>query len=167
MCDYSLVEFSSRLAVDGEVLMVHRFRSGSLGLASPADCRQLEATRGEKRTFWSTLRDFLQWTEEPQIPAVCIPPGARLRLHDIPACLRKELGVAADEAVTFVQTSAAVNCHRDAVRFRTGRTLHLQELMEGQRVEVVDLGHEASGQRSSGSLGSIEIATVLGGAHRR
>ena len=32
------------------------------------------------------------------------------------------------------------NQHRDAIRFRTGHTLRLQELTVGQRVQVVDLG---------------------------
>lgn len=34
MCDYSLAHFRSRLAVEGEPLVVHRFPSGSRGLAS-------------------------------------------------------------------------------------------------------------------------------------
>ena len=34
MCDYSLTGIPNRLAVEGEELVVHRFRTGSLGLAS-------------------------------------------------------------------------------------------------------------------------------------
>jgi len=33
MCDYSLAHFPNRLAVEGEQLIVHRFDSGTLGLA--------------------------------------------------------------------------------------------------------------------------------------
>ena len=73
------------------------------------------------------------------VPAVCIPPGARLRLNDIPARLQQELGVKAEEEVVFTQTSASVNTYRDAIRFTNGRELNLQELREGQRVRVVSL----------------------------
>ena len=73
------------------------------------------------------------------VPAVCIPPGARLRINDIPARLQQELGVKAEEEVVFTQTSASVNTYRDAIRFVNGRELNLQELREGQRVRVVSL----------------------------
>ena len=35
MCDYSLQGIENRLAKEGEVLVVHRFYSGSKGLTSP------------------------------------------------------------------------------------------------------------------------------------
>jgi len=34
MCDYSLAEFPSRLAEEGNILVVHRFPSGTKGLIS-------------------------------------------------------------------------------------------------------------------------------------
>ena len=37
MCDYSLMAVPNRLAEDGEDLVVYRFPTGSLGLASPSD----------------------------------------------------------------------------------------------------------------------------------
>ena len=37
MCEYSLMSFPNRLAHAGEDLIVHRFSSGSMGLASPYD----------------------------------------------------------------------------------------------------------------------------------
>jgi hypothetical protein len=36
MCDYSLYSIQTRLAVEGEDLVVHRFATGSLGLTAPA-----------------------------------------------------------------------------------------------------------------------------------
>jgi hypothetical protein len=140
MCDYSLMEFPNRLAVDGEFLVVHRFRSGSIGLAAPVDCRESEKPRC-KRTFWGVVKELFFLPEPPQTPAVCIPPGAHLVLHDVPASLQKQLRVGAAEEVTFLQTSALENRHRDAIRFRTGHTLRLQELTVGQRVQVLDLGN--------------------------
>ena len=142
MCDYSLMEFPNRLAVDGEILVVHRFRSGSLGLAAPQDCGPACKKTGTK-SFWARVKDFLLLPEEPVTPAVCIPPGARLMLHDIPAALQKRCAVDADEEVRFVQTSIVENRHRDAICFRTGHTIRLQELTVGQRVQVIDLGNSA------------------------
>ena len=39
----------------------------------------------------------------------------------------------------IVRITAAVNSYRDAVRFPNGREVRLQELREGQRVQVMDL----------------------------
>jgi hypothetical protein len=85
------------------------------------------------------VKDFFNPPKTEPVPAVCIPPGARLRLQDIPARLQHELGVGPAEDVTFTQISAAVNSYRDAVRFANGREVRLQELREGQRVMVLDL----------------------------
>jgi hypothetical protein len=140
MCDYSLMEFPNRLAVEGEMLVVHRFRSGSLGLAAPQDCG-LAGKKTASRSFWTRVKDFLLLPEEPVTPAVCIPPGARLMLHNVPGALQKRCGVEALEEVRFIQTSATENRHRDAVCFRTGHTIRLQELTVGQHVQVIDLGN--------------------------
>jgi hypothetical protein len=155
MCDYSLMEFPNRLAVEGEVLMVHRFRSGSLGLASQEDCDRARNKTTRKKTFWEKVKDILFLPEAPSTPAVCIPPGARLVLHDVPASLQKQLGVTADEEVTFLQTTAVENRHRDAVRFHTGYVLRLQDLIVGQRVQVMDLGDSAEEEPNSSVLWEV------------
>ena len=116
MCDYSLAGIPNRLAVEGEQLVVHRFSTCSLGLASP--CSQL-LSKGA--------------------PAVCIPPGARLRLRDIPQALQLGLGLNATEEVTFVQLSAEAYQYRDALRFQNGLEILLQRLGCGQQVEVLSL----------------------------
>jgi hypothetical protein len=116
MCDYSLAGLANRLAIEGEQLVVHRFPTGTLGLASP--CPSLLSK---------------------EIPAVCIPPGARLRLRDIPQNLQRELDIGAIEEVTFVQLSVEAYEHRDAIRFLNGRDLLLQRLRCGQQVDVLSL----------------------------
>jgi hypothetical protein len=63
--------------------------------------------------------------------------------------LRCKWSVGADESVLFIQTSAEVNTYRDALRFRTGRQVLLQELREGMRVTVVSLGDDFSGEPKS------------------
>jgi hypothetical protein len=75
MCDYSLAHFPNRLAVEGEQLIVCRFGSRTLGLA-PAQTGLKELLFGAGRL------------------SVCVPPGARLRLRDIPDYLQQSLDVA-------------------------------------------------------------------------
>lgn len=141
MCDYSLMTQPNRLAQEGEELVVYRFPIGSLGLASPADIKRLTACPSTpKPSFWSRLKTFLNPPKSDPVPAVCIPPGAHLRMDGIPSALQYELHVAPSEEVTFTQLSAAANTYRDAVRFENGVQLRLQELYPGQRVLVLDLG---------------------------
>ena len=71
MCDYSLAGIPNRFAVEGEELVVRRFPTGSIGLASPCES-------APKQPFAT------------QTPAVCLPPGTRLRLRDIPEHLASE-----------------------------------------------------------------------------
>ena len=139
MCDYSLMVVPNRLAREGEELVAHQFPTGSLGLASPADLRRAACPRPVAKSFWSAFRTFFNPPSSAPVPAVCIPPGARLQLQDIPVRLQREFGVGPVEVVTFTQISAVVNSYRDAVRFANGREVRLQELREGQRVRVVDL----------------------------
>jgi hypothetical protein len=139
MCDYSLMCVPNRLAQEGEDLVAHRFPTGSLGLASPADLKRAVNPPPVRRGWWSALKSFLNPPHVPPVPAVCIPPGSRLELQDIPVRLQRELGVEPVEMVTFTQISAAVNSYRDAIRFSNGREVRLQELREGQHVRVLDL----------------------------
>lgn len=120
MCDYSLAGIPNRLAVEGEELVVHRFPTGSIGLAPP--CKSAS-----------------HWWSAKQTPAVCVPPGARLLLRDIPKALRQQCCVGTTEEVTFVQLSATPFQFRDAVRFSNGREILLQELNEGLQVDVLSL----------------------------
>ena len=121
MCDYSLAHFPNRLAVEGEQLVVHRFATWTLGLA-PARC-------GWKQLLFPS-----------RLPAVCVPPGARLRLYDIREDLQRRLGVGAVEEVTFIERSLEAFTYRDGVRFASGREILLQQLTCGQRAEVLSLG---------------------------
>jgi len=142
MCDYSLFAIPNRLAKEQEDLVAHRFPTGSMGLASPADLSRNAQLRQQKpgsSGLWSAIRGFFTMPKMEPVPAVCIPPGARLHVNDIPVRLQQELGVKAEEEVVFTQTSASVNTYRDAIRFANGRELNLQELREGQRVRVVSL----------------------------
>jgi hypothetical protein len=134
MCDYSLAEVRNRLAVEGEDLSVHRFPTGTLGFASLAELQQHPVMRG-----WRS------WFSPRQVPcAVCIPPGARLMLRDIPPRLQSELGLGTEEQVVFVQIGMDAGQYRDAVRFANNQELLLQRLAEGQRARVVSMGGDAA-----------------------
>jgi hypothetical protein len=139
MCDYSLMAVSNRLAQEGEELVVHRFYTGSLGLASPADLNRAASSLGTKKTFWALVKEFFSPPPIDTVCAVCIPPGAGLELRGISERLQRDLGVRPVERVTFTQISANPNSYRDAVRFANRRELPLQELREGVRVKVLEL----------------------------
>lgn len=137
MCDYSLCGLPNRLAKEGELLEVHKFSTGSMGLASPLELQtkpQEEAGKG----FWQTMRSLFQSRFQPET-AVCIPPGADLILKGVPQHLQQRYGVEEIEGVKFVQTSAVANTHRDAIQFENGRIAGLQDLPEGLQVEVLSL----------------------------
>ena len=140
MCDYSLMGVPNRLATEQEDLVAHRFPTGSMGLASPADIKRLaQPATGRPRSIWMAIKEFFNPPDLAPVAAVCIPPGARLWLRDIPERTQSEVHVGAEEEVTFTQTGAAAHTYRDAVRFANGLTIRLQELKEGQRVRVLDL----------------------------
>lgn len=153
MCDYSLMGLPSRLAVKEEELMVHRFPTGSLGLAAPSDLEKGNPSTQQPKSIWTSVKAFFNPPEQRPVPSVCIPPGATLVVEDIPASLQRALGVGRIELVTFTMIAppqnGSVQCeatgsHRDAVRFRNGREVRLQDLREGQRMWVMDLGAETT-----------------------
>jgi hypothetical protein len=144
MCDYSLMNVPNRLARAGEELVTHRFTTGSIGLASHLDLQaNIDQPVPLKWTLWSSIRVFLNPPALKPVPAICIPPGARLVLSDIPEQLQRETGVGPVEEVTFTQISAASHTYRDMVRFPNGRAILLQRLNEGQRVRVLALAPDA------------------------
>jgi hypothetical protein len=117
-------------------------------LASPADLAPvISAGRAAGGTLWSRVKGWFlghnpKWEAEKRVPAVCVPPGARLVLRDIPKSLQRELNIGETEEVQFVETTAEVNTYRDAVRFQNCRQALLQQLREGQRVHVLSVAVE-------------------------
>ena len=128
MCDYSLMTIDNRLALEGEDLVAHRFKSGSMGLVS-----HLDYTSWKVRGLWRRLVDCFSF--QTQIaPVVCVPPGAQLLVHDFGPC----------ETATFTQVSLESNRYRDALCFDNGNTTLLQLLPEGQRLTVLRLSKAES-----------------------
>jgi hypothetical protein len=110
---------------------VHRFYSGSKGLTSPEYLKQGDRPKG--------LRMFAAQCNEC---AVCIPDGAKLILSGISSAVQQARGLSATETVMFRQLSADAATYRDAVEFNNGIKLRLQDLEEGQPVEVLALSSE-------------------------
>lgn len=145
MCDYSLATFPNRLAIEGERLLSYRFPSYSIGLASPADIKAATSAlreAGVRRSWWSRLKTWA-FRPEPrsrEVTAVCIPPGARLRVSNISEKVQQKLGIGPAGDVVFAELSASGYQYRDAIWFNNGRKVLLQALGEGIRFEVLSLG---------------------------
>jgi hypothetical protein len=166
VCDYSLQGLPNRLAIEGEELIVHRFTTGAIGLASPKELKQTISPRngGSKRTFWAAMSAAIFPPHGQQVPAVCVPPGAVLRVSDIAAGLQHELGIGPEEVVTFTQTSFMKATYHDAVRFSNSREVLLQVFKEGQRVRVLSLACVETNNAESSKGTWLRIARSL--AHR-
>src|SRR2546427_1952830 len=136
MCDYSLHGMRNRLAEEGEVLVVHRFFTGSKGLTSPERLKPTAQPKG----LLAILKSM--FAAEPQECAVCVPDGAKLMVYGISPKHQVAHGLSAAEPVTFRQLSLDVHTYRDAVEFKNGAKVRLQELEDGQQVEVLALSSE-------------------------
>ena len=123
MCDYSLHGIRNRLAEEGETLVVHRFFTGSKGLTSPEYLKPTTPGKG----LLAAVKKF--FAAEPEVCAVCVPDGAKLMVHGIPERLQEAHSL---EAHTY----------RDAVEFRNGVRVRLQELENGQQIQVLALSPE-------------------------
>ena len=145
MCDYSLHGIRNRLAKENEVLVVHRFHTGSKGLTSPE-----RLTSARPKGLLAILKSM--FAAEPQECAVCVPDGAKLMVYGTPKH-QEAHGLSAAEPVTFRQLSLEVHTYRDAVEFKNGARVRLQELEDGQRVEVLALSSEKTDVR-------VELMTV-------
>jgi hypothetical protein len=138
MCDYSLHGIQNRLARKGEVLVVHRFYTGSKGLTSP---EYLRCDPPKAQGLMALFRRKITF-RQPKVCAVCIPDGAQLIISEISPKLQQAHGLNPTEAVTFRQLSTDFLTYRDAVEFKTGVNVRLQDLEEGQTVEVLALSSE-------------------------
>src|SRR3974377_90770 len=101
MCDYSLREFRSRPAREGELYVATRFPSGSIGFAAPGDPRT----------------------------AVCMQCDTKVVLTDIPVAKQAAWGVGA--TVEPPSPPAAAGLYRDGLRLSDGRFVSLQDLQPG------------------------------------
>jgi len=163
VCDYSLHNVHNRLAVEGEPLQIHQFQSGSLGLASPSDLKIQCTAQGRSRSSWlQKIKDCFSADATDNIPAVCVPPGARLVMREISPLLQKKHNIGAEEEVTFVQLNSLVNSYRDGIRFHNGEMILLQQLPVRQQFDVLNLA--GSTEQELPVLQQVERIRVASGA---
>jgi len=136
MCDYSLAGLENRLAKEGEELIVHRFSTGSKGLASP------EYLKSQSNGRKSKMRGFFRQKALMRECAVCIPDGAKLQIKN--------------EVVTFRQLTEMATTYRDVLQFSDGNVVSLQQIEEGSIVKVLRLCSEEEFSRNEA------LATVYG-----
>jgi hypothetical protein len=168
MCDYSLHGVPNRLAVQGDQLITIRFSTGSVGLAEANSVTE-GGREKPQRGLWAALRDYYCASPENVIHAVCVPPGARLRLENVPRRFQQTLGISASEDVTFTQLSAEAFQYRDAVRFRNGSEMLLQRLGEGLRVRVIDTETVRMAEHTDHGHAEHDIIarSLIGNLHKR
>ena len=138
MCDYSLHGIRNRLAEKDEVLVVHRFYPGSKGLTSS---EYLNVDPPKPKGLLALLVSKLT-VVQPQVCAVCVPDGAKLMIYGISPKLQQAHGLNSAEAVAFRQLSTEAQTYRDAVEFKNGVRVRLQDLEEGQSVQVLALSSD-------------------------
>lgn len=145
MCDYSLYTTQNRLAEEGEELILHRFATGSLGFASVSDLAERERqTKCESDSFWAAMKAWLLPSRSTQLPAICIPPGTRLLLGDVPQTVQASLCVGSAEVVVFTEVSGRSYSYRDAVLLPNGTRVLLQDLPEGIHAIVLFTSPESA-----------------------
>lgn len=142
MCDYSLYTVKNRLACESDDLVLHRFDTGSLGFCANAEL-QNEINRSSLARGWA---GFLRWVFPRRrcgLTAVCIPPGARLLISEVPVAAKPFWGGLEKQFINFTQLSERSYAYRDALRLPHGETVLLQKLPEGLRATVMALTPEA------------------------
>lgn len=141
MCDYSLMMVPNRLAVCGEELVAHKFRSGSIGFVG---CRSYENWREQRRCwgFWDHLKYYFVDEPEPA-PVVCMPPGARVRLFTLGSELQHEFRVSSSAEAVLNQLDPQEGRHRDVLCFDDGAVVSLQLLAEEQKLKVLWVSSES------------------------
>ena len=138
MCDYSLYTVKNRLACESDDLVLHRFDTGSLGFCAATELQQ-ELNRSSFARGWSS---FMRWVfprRQCGPTAVCVPPGARLLVSEVPKKGQLDFELVELASVTFAQLSERSYAYRDALQLPGGESVLLQKLPEGLRVTVMAL----------------------------
>jgi hypothetical protein len=134
------MNLQNRLADEGEILITHKFSTGSIGFVSPEELHTAQPpSRCLPSDFWSKAKAWFTSPARAAVTAVCIPPGARLKVRSIAENVRNVLDTAPGDVVVFTQITAAWNQFRDALRTGAKREVILQSVGEGLQVQVVSL----------------------------
>jgi hypothetical protein len=146
MCDYSLYTLPNRLAAEAEELVLHKFETGTLGFASAVDLSRSEVQKSETDSFWTAIKNRLSCRRRSRCPAICIPPGARLLLTDIPRPVQMRLRIGPCEVATLTELSDQSYSYRDALLLPNNTRVLLQDLPPGIHAVVLSLSPEAEAE---------------------
>ena len=153
MCDYSPYTTQTRLPEDGEELVLHTFETGTLGFAPASDLLNLQSgMRSQPDGFWASIKQFLWARRSTRLPAVCIPPGTRLLLGDLPRTVQASLCIAPSEVVVFTELSNRSYSYRDALLLPNGTRVLLQDLPEGLHAIVLSTSSQPSAKPEHAEL---------------
>lgn len=160
--DHSLIKLHNRVAIEGEELVAHKFRNGSVGMVARSDfChwrtagpsepqKDLAASEGSVNGPWQSIKNFFlefltfygfidpvaqESMGEPG-PLVAIPPEALLRVFGVSPDLRRDCHLGAFEDALFTEMWRFGH-RQDALCFGNGVIVPLQLLREGQMVKVL------------------------------
>ncbi|HEX4750953.1 MAG TPA: hypothetical protein VH302_15540 [Bryobacteraceae bacterium] len=148
MCDYSLYALPNRLAEDGEQVVLYKFGTGSIGFASTLDAAsQKTVTCSRWDEFCADLKALLLPRSTACVPAVCMPPGTRLMLGDVPVRIQAEHSLRAGDTVTVTEITTQSYAYRDALFLPNGKCVLLQELPAGMEATVLSTALEPVEQR--------------------
>jgi hypothetical protein len=137
MCDYSLYAFGNRLCQEGQYLVAQRFTSGCVGFISDDEAESSDSINmPEIYRLWMTLRTWLFPRRSYGPVAVCLPPGARLRLDPVEADIRGRFDLRDQAEAVVTQATADEFQYRDGLRFENGIEILLQGVSPGQRVRL-------------------------------
>jgi hypothetical protein len=112
MCDYSLENYGSRTAREGERYLSTRFPSSSIGLTLPDD----------------------------PSTAVCVSYGTELVIDNLPEYAQRCLGIGSVALATFVRFSG--RRYRDGLMFSDGKCVLLRQLDVGVGATVLRIPGE-------------------------
>jgi hypothetical protein len=141
------MKIPNRLAANGEELIVYRFRGRPVGLASAFDLRlEQELMNIRCRGVWSRFMElFLPDLRE--VPAILVPPGARLLIRDISSDRQLQWRIHGEtQTAVFTMLADEMNTFLDAVGFGNGTVVPLSGLAEGQRVRVLSVSAQEDQQ---------------------
>ena len=140
MFDCLALSFRNRLAQTGELLVTYRFENGTIGFASADEVDALEANVDRKNPgFWSVVGGLFPKQENRPAPVtiVCIPPGSRLVVSQLPAGSTQSALFTPLDEMTFIELETSQQRYRGAFRLRSGGILLLQCVEEGVCFRVI------------------------------
>ena len=134
MTEYSNLDRPSRFAREGEILFTFRFPNERMALASALDIGGYKFAA--PLTRHSGPRPVLAYAlgvgwKSHDVPAICIPAGALVRMSRIPLELRRRYILRSVEDVWFLHQSHHLDSDVRRIRFSNGREVFLEALPEG------------------------------------